>query len=140
MHANQLTCMSTMLRNLLTGSESGAFEEIVTHEPLLSAAIAPKLSARHEENSPTLQPLLCVRLSVDLDEQGHYGCAARVQIREPCVGCFFVVGTAPLPALFDAEVILEKQREVVARHDATGKKMSTHPIARPLIDEFIWQR
>ena len=57
----------------------------------------------------------------------------RVHVLKPGLGGTGVVLPANHPVLFDPEIVLEIQQQIVGRHLASGKKVTRHPIRRPAV-------
>jgi hypothetical protein len=88
-----------------------------------------QLSARHEKNSPAIEPAFGEGgVSVGLLENPQNLLAIFVLVFKPSLGRSRVVGTIPRPLGLDAKIALEEEEKIVGRHLPARKKVATHPV------------
>src|SRR5208282_6488028 len=112
-------------------------KQVVGYNPLPAAAVSPKVGTGHEKYSPADEPAPSFRSCRAAGKPVRIGTCEKIQdlpamsvhVPEPGFRCLPIVDAADLPVIVQPQIALKIKEQIVARHDAAGKKMLRHPIA-----------
>ena len=123
----------------LSRLSSTSLKEIMRHDPLFTILQSPQFRTRQEEESPIDIPLVLFSDSVGFRQDG-FQCTSlpgRIQIVQPPVGRFFVIGPIDTPVLHHTKVLRKVQEQIVTRHGPPGKEIIAHPALIKVITKVL---
>ena len=97
-------------------------------EPLVAGLVAPQFGTGEIENAPIGPPFLGIFWAVGLLEDRPDFVAMGVHIDQPGFGGFLVMGTIDAPVVFDGEIVLEVEEEIIGGHLSPGEEVAGEPI------------
>jgi len=103
-------------------------EQIVGDVPFFAAAEAPEFGAGHEKDAPVDPPADGLVGAVGLGEERADLGGMGVHVLQPGLGGLLVVGAVDAPVIFQGQIFLEIEEEIVAGHDAAGEEIAGHPV------------